>query len=75
MNAPESASPDRRHDSPNDTDETLAKILAELSDRVANGEDVDIETEANAYGSLGEELKELYVEIRLLLIISKLGVI
>jgi len=65
VNAPESASPDRRHDPPNDTDETLAQILAELSDRVANGEDVDIETEAKEYGSLGEELKELWGAVML----------
>ena len=48
-----------------DRDEQLAGILATLSDRAAQGEDVDIESEIKSHGELGEELRELWGAVML----------
>ena len=48
-----------------DRDEQLANILAELSDRAAQGEEINIEAESKAHGDLGEELRELWGAVML----------
>lgn len=65
MNPFESVSRQQEKQTIDDRDEELARILAVLSDRVAHGEDIDIEHEATSYGPLGDELKELWGAVML----------
>ena len=46
-------------------EEQLAALLAQLTDRAARGETVDIEREARALGELGSELRELWGAVML----------
>lgn len=46
-------------------DEKLAAMLADLSDRAAQGESIDIDAEANRIGDAGHELRELWGAVML----------
>jgi serine/threonine-protein kinase len=50
---------------PSDDDQRLAQRLAQLSERAALGESIDVEQEAAALGPLGDELRQLWGAVML----------